>query len=291
MFIHPFTSKYGFSSRRTEGFPASPSVPTRRGGPRAAFTLIELLVVIAIIAILAALLFPVFSRVKATSRNAVCTSNLKQIGMGIQTYAQDWDGIYPIGLDFADTTEEGRSAWTFFPEELNPDAKQIVDDLAKLPNRGGYIDQTLKGYTKTQELWRCPSDTGLQYLVIKEDTGPGSLVHGGLTNGEPAYDVFKMSYGYRTELGIAGWNVDQGKEVSNLVVMADMAGYWHTRHSRTAIDSDKVAEVADVKKWALNVLYGDGHVKYTPWQKYRESWDTVGPVTEWWHERYGRGIF
>lgn len=240
--------------------------------------------VIAIIAILAALLFPVFARVKAASRNAVCHSNLKQLGLGIQTYAQDWDGIYPIGLDFADTSPEGRSAWQSFPKDLNPDARQIVEDLATLPNRQGYIDQTLKGYTKSQELWRCPSDHGLQYHVIQEDEF--SLNHGAYTDGEPAYVVFKMSYGYRSELGIAGWNVDQGKEVSNLVVMADMAGYWHTRHHRSPNSDDKVAETKDVQKWALNVLYADGHVKYTPWKEYRHSWNTVGPIAEWYNELY-----
>jgi prepilin-type processing-associated H-X9-DG protein len=239
-------------------------------------------VVIAIIAILAALLFPVFAKVKASSRNAVCQSNLKQLGAAVQTYAQDWDGIYPIGIDFSDATPESRAGWAGFPEELNPDAKEIVDALAELPDRRGFIDQTLKPYTKTQEIWRCPADIGLQYLVIQDDTF--SLNHGALTDGEPAYDVFKMSYGYRTELGLSGWNVDQGKEVANLVVLADMAGYWHTRYSRNPNSDDKVAETKDVQKWALNVLYGDGHVKYTGWQDYKNAWNNVGPVAEWWKD-------
>ena len=58
------------------------------------FTLIELLVVIAIIAILAAILFPVFARARENARRSSCQSNLKQIGLGIQQYAQDYDEKY-----------------------------------------------------------------------------------------------------------------------------------------------------------------------------------------------------
>src|ERR1700760_1989216 len=63
---------------------------------REAFTLIELLVVIAIIAILAAILFPVFAQVREKARQATCASNQKQIGLGILQYVQDNDEIYPF---------------------------------------------------------------------------------------------------------------------------------------------------------------------------------------------------
>jgi len=63
---------------------------------RKAFTLIELLVVIAIIAILAAILFPVFSQAREKARGATCLSNLKQIGLGVMMYVQDYDETFPM---------------------------------------------------------------------------------------------------------------------------------------------------------------------------------------------------
>src|SRR5215210_8440731 len=64
-------------------------------GRRKAFTLIELLVVIAIIAILAAILFPVFAQAREKARQATCQSNLKQIATAFQMYATDYDGTFP----------------------------------------------------------------------------------------------------------------------------------------------------------------------------------------------------
>src|SRR5215207_2591903 len=80
------------------------TTPTRKGyglmrfaarSARRGFTLIELLVVIAIIAILAAILFPVFAQAREKARSASCLSNIKQLGLTLQMYAQDYDEIYP----------------------------------------------------------------------------------------------------------------------------------------------------------------------------------------------------
>jgi prepilin-type N-terminal cleavage/methylation domain-containing protein len=67
--------------------------------PRRGFTLIELLVVIAIIAILAAILFPVFARARSQARKATCASNLKQLGLAFLMYAQDHDETFPVHWD------------------------------------------------------------------------------------------------------------------------------------------------------------------------------------------------
>src|SRR5438874_7363740 len=63
---------------------------------QSAFTLIELLVVIAIIAILAAILFPVFGRARENARRSSCQSNLKQLGIAIMQYTQDYDERMPL---------------------------------------------------------------------------------------------------------------------------------------------------------------------------------------------------
>ena len=93
---------------------------------KSAFTLIELLVVIAIIAILAAILFPVFARARENARRSSCPSNLKQIGLGFIQYTQDYDEKYPLrftdldGVAGYQTVGNVDQTWS---QTLNPTSK------------------------------------------------------------------------------------------------------------------------------------------------------------------------
>ncbi len=89
---------------------------------RHGFTLIELLVVIAIIAILAAILFPVFARAREKARQTTCLSNVKQIALGVLMYAQDYDEKMPM-LYMNRTTPS--STWYGIAQELDPYVKNL----------------------------------------------------------------------------------------------------------------------------------------------------------------------
>src|SRR6186997_1566649 len=82
---------------RSDWRPVPPEEEIMSENRRRGFTLIELLVVIAIIAILAAILFPVFAQAREKARQAACMSNTKQIGIALMMYTQDFDELLPMG--------------------------------------------------------------------------------------------------------------------------------------------------------------------------------------------------
>jgi len=116
---------------------------------RRGFTLIELLVVIAIIAILAAILFPVFAQARDKARAASCLSNLKQMGTAWMMYAQDYDELFPINCLSSNNT--WGSGWSG-DGPLGP-----CQFMGEMHCFGGWIGNSLMPYTKNAGIYECPS--------------------------------------------------------------------------------------------------------------------------------------
>ena len=110
------------------------------------FTLIELLVVIAIIAILAAILFPVFARAREKARQTSCLSNLKQLSLALLMYCQDYDERYPRMYSYS----AGRTELRWWEDVIQP-------------------------YVKNWQLTICPSSTVFTYSYRRPPEGPNPL--------------------------------------------------------------------------------------------------------------------
>ena len=120
---------------------------TRFNNKYQGFTLIELLVVIAIIAILAAILFPVFAQAREKARQITCASNEKQIGLALAQYTQDWDETYPLANYIPDPST-GINGYINWQYEVDPYVK------------GGYPvgnkDLTSGSTGQHLSVWFCP---------------------------------------------------------------------------------------------------------------------------------------
>ena len=129
-----------------------------------AFTLIELLVVIAIIAILAAILFPVFLTARAKARQTQCANNMRQIGKAVQIYADTWDGMYP-------------------------------------PNRfgGGIWKHAIRSYLPSMSIYICPSNEAYWWpqpgVSKMDETGDFPISYG--YNGLIFHEGYNKGAGYK----------------------------------------------------------------------------------------------
>ncbi len=194
------------------------------------FTLIELLVVIATIATLSAILFPVFGTVREKARQSACLSNIRQIGISIQMYAQDYDSRYPFGASKAD-----KLSYPF-------GASDEIDRLADMP----ILQTILEPYVKPAQIWQCPSDSG---VILRAGSSEEPLL-----SSPSCFSKFQTSYLYRTALPLldipyeaVGYIKEVEQDSTTVDVLWDATGYWH---------GDK-----EPREYRWNALRADGHVK------------------------------
>jgi prepilin-type N-terminal cleavage/methylation domain-containing protein/prepilin-type processing-associated H-X9-DG protein len=130
------------------------------------FTLIELLVVIAIIAILAAILFPVFAQAREQARKTSCLSNVKQIGLGNEMYVQDYDETFEIAWGVPDAGTNG--TW--------------VDAIMPYVKNGNVNENAGVSWNRSNGIFHCPSDTEgpavVSYTTNALLTGAGNAASG-----------------------------------------------------------------------------------------------------------------
>lgn len=219
-----------------------------------AFTLIELLVVIAIIAILAAILFPVFARARENARRSSCTSNLKQIGLGILQYSQDYD------------------------EKL---VFMYHEDLA---GPRYYMWYDINPYIKSGQLWKCSSDTVDRSQVPIERTvgnynsatfpAPGVQFSSYLSN----YNIFKPS---GTGANISSINMAMFENTAERISLGEINGNNQYPGANGPTDNTRWPRLNQERHLeGANYLFLDGHVK---WHKGRNgSSSTTSPPGLYW---------
>ncbi|MGI5818342.1 MAG: DUF1559 domain-containing protein [Armatimonadota bacterium] len=216
------------------------------------FTLIELLVVIAIIAILAAILFPVFARARDKARQASCQSNMKQIGLAAMMYAQDYDEVMPAFYHYW----QGNSSTRYI----------------------GYYD-CFAPYTMNEQIYICPSGR-FEYDYWRR----------GLPNPEGFYGVKQVSsYGcvvhhshiahLGTGMWLGGWG-SGGHSLADIqapaekILIAEMRsilagtpaqmGFTEDGEPIPMGDDGRAGNMMYRHSGQMNAAYADGHVKSIP---------------------------
>ena len=225
------------------------------------FTLIELLVVIAIIAILAAILFPVFARARENARRSSCQSNIKQIGLGIMQYSQDYDEKLPSRVNFGAQKQSWR--------------------------------EVIQPYIKSTQLFACPSNTG-----NTGTTYPGyvALSAGGVPR---SYAINGYGLNVAADQTVTGGNAPTGNDgqaaslaaigsVAQVIIVGESGKDWEFPEMNIGAAAADVATSMFTPGHLgnTNYLFVDGHVKAlkplatgTPVNMWTIEDDGAGPTT------------
>ncbi len=232
-------------------------------GANRAFTLIELLVVIAIIAILAAILFPVFGRARENARRSSCASNFKQIGLGMMQYTQDYDETMPLfsyngfsGYNGADGARWADEIYSYIKSTQVFDCPSGTKTLAKFAG-GNYFDIGTYSYgLVTPSNSSAVGVAGRKLAEIEDTAGTLMLIEDGRqdTNGS-----------------VVSSPETQGRLIPSLsdtleTLGARLNGFRHTGCAQT-----------DFGSYAFNAAYADGHVKFV---RLPDTWNG-GKMTQW----------
>jgi prepilin-type N-terminal cleavage/methylation domain-containing protein/prepilin-type processing-associated H-X9-DG protein len=227
---------------------------------RKGFTLIELLVVIAIIAILAAILFPVFARARENARRASCQSNLKQIGLGFAQYTQDYDEKYP--------------------------PFNFVYDASQATRKYYYYWNSIHPYIKSTQIWACPSNSSgtfssAGYIAdgVFKDTDNISYTYNSALHGqalaavESPAEVF-VSWDVQPGYAWSGWAYSASYNVTNPAI-GETIDYDPTRNGDRGRTPDGKPNSPSYSRHLEgdNYLFADGHVKWL-------GHNSVAPATD-----------
>lgn len=226
------------------------------GRQRQGFTLIELLVVIAIIAILAAILFPVFAQAREQARKTVCLSNMKQVSLGVVMYTQDYDETYPVERE------------TSFPNcNYDPGygcqgfgSTTVVDPF------GATWRYAVQPYIKNTQLFHCPDDT--RNIGWSEGYLDDTIYHCHGNSNVPN-DNFHLSYAYN------GYEFDNNNGTAlaslgapaNIIMVLESRmeypdlGLWNFPWDLSGVFGKSGAGAFNSHNGIMNWGFADGHVK------------------------------
>lgn len=241
-----FTSleRHNLQNRRAKrrGSTSQPSL-------RAGFTLIELLVVIAIIAILAAILFPVFSRARENARKIQCLSNMKNLGLGFAQYLQDNNSRYPAAANFQNWGDGGH--WV-----AGANNKPTADVTTQQPT-GDAADVTagaIYPYVKNAQIYICPSN--------------------------PDADPKKLTYSMNCALTFIPETAIIEPSSIALLVDEDKAndGYFYAINKSTSTDALTV-----LHNGGGNLVFCDGHAKFFNFNAFTIDKSAAGLQNKAWY--------
>ncbi len=191
---------------------------------RRGFTLIELLVVIAIIAILAAILFPVFAKAREKARTSSCLNNCKQLGLAIMQYAQDYDERYPLAVYY-----DGAGVLRFWIDGILP-------------------------YAKNQQLLDCPSHRGAPSTCT---TCSNSIAFGRFGDLGYGFNHYYTNYpsGF---VGLGGRPMAEVSRPAEVFMVMDFRCYY----TATTGIVDLTLQERRMHNDGINITFADGHAKW-----------------------------